>query len=251
MNLRKGTATVNSSAGADLLWHGHLRRHREGQEDQDGGPAEPHRRHHGPPHRVLHHQRDRDRLLSLQVDPTIGNQKPVFSLQAGRLFQKIVEKIWCREWRRRKYVNVKSFTQLNCTFNCWYFLLQLELNVITFNLECICLFLRIIATTRSFSIFSSARVLGWSTGSWECTSLNERKRRKTFSLLLLLMFFVSLSVVSFATCVPSQRGCRPCWRRPQILQPDSLWSSRTFTSSMHGGNLGNARKKTFFFWGVP
>ena len=43
--------------------------------------------------------------------------------------------------------------------------------------------------------------------SWECTSLGERKRRKTFSLLLLSMFFVSLSVVSFAqnTCVPSYK----------------------------------------------
>jgi len=64
---RKRTATFTPPIGGDLLCHSQLRRHRERQEDQDGGPAESHWRHHGTPHWFLHHQWGGDRFLSLQV----------------------------------------------------------------------------------------------------------------------------------------------------------------------------------------
>ena len=67
MITRRGGTTLNAWAGADLLWHGDLWRHWERQEDQDGGPAESDRRHHGAPHWILHHQWHWDHLLYLQV----------------------------------------------------------------------------------------------------------------------------------------------------------------------------------------
>ena len=53
---RPGTTPLNSAVGGDILRHGYLRRHRERQEDQDGGPAESHWRHHGSPHWLFHYQ---------------------------------------------------------------------------------------------------------------------------------------------------------------------------------------------------
>ena len=64
---RRGGPTLNNPAGSDLLQHGHLRRHRERQEDQDRGPAESNWGHHGTPDWLLHHQWGRDHLLSLEV----------------------------------------------------------------------------------------------------------------------------------------------------------------------------------------
>ena len=89
--LRRGAARIHPSVGANLLWHGHLWRHREGQEDQDGGPAESHWRHYGTSDWVLDHQRCWDRFLSFQIDQlhqdsesSVGSQKNVFKRQNCR-----------------------------------------------------------------------------------------------------------------------------------------------------------------------
>ena len=53
---------------ADLLRHGHLRRHRERQEDQVQRPTESDWRHHGAPHWVLHHQWHWNCFIRFQMD---------------------------------------------------------------------------------------------------------------------------------------------------------------------------------------
>ena len=64
---RCGIGQFNCSVSPDLLWHGLLWRDWERQEDQVWGPAESHRRHHGAPHRLFHHQRLRDFLFRHQT----------------------------------------------------------------------------------------------------------------------------------------------------------------------------------------
>ena len=97
-NFRRGTSRVHPPAGADLLRHGHLRRGREGQEDQDWGPAESHRRHHGTPHWILHHQWCRDHLLYLQVDFTMENYAMIIESSLGKECPTLSSG-WSAPWR--------------------------------------------------------------------------------------------------------------------------------------------------------